>query len=233
MRMVFCGNIGYEARQSDVENLFSQYGSDVHLEMKSGCAFVYFEDENDAENAIRDLNGHVPSEPVFRRRKLVVEWGKRDRGSHGGSGSNPIPNRTLFVTNFDPIRTHYRNIQGHFEPYGKILSVRIYPEYVFVHFETQENATKALECTHLSTLLDKVIRVEYASRRDDNEKSSCDDPSSPRPMSPDPARASPVYDRCDGPSNPRTMSPDPARASPVYDGCDGPSNPRAMSPDPA
>ncbi|XP_047974594.1 serine/arginine-rich splicing factor RS31-like [Salvia hispanica] len=194
-----------------------------------GYAFVYFEDESDAQNAIHGLNGRKLSEPGFHICKLVVKWAKNDRGSP----SDPIPNITLFVANFDPILTKNHDIIRHFEPYGKVLGVRQLRDYAFVDFETQEIATKALECTHQSTLFDRLIRVEYASPRPgDDEKGRCDDPSNPTAMSPDPVRASPVYDRCDGPSNPRAMTPDPAQASPVDDRCDGPSNPRTMTPDP-
>ena len=65
-----------------------------------------------------------------------------------GSPSDPIPNITLFVANFDPILTKNHDIIRHFEPYGKVLGVRQLRDYAFVDFETQEIATKALECTH-------------------------------------------------------------------------------------
>lgn len=55
----------------------------------------------------------------------------------------------MFVINFDPIRTRIRDIERHFEPYGNVLHVRIRRNFAFVQFETQEDATKALECTHM------------------------------------------------------------------------------------
>ena len=53
------------------------------------------------------------------------------------------------MINFDAIRTRVRDIERHFEPYGKVLNVRIRRNFAFVQFETQEDATKALECTHM------------------------------------------------------------------------------------
>ncbi|GJR49861.1 serine/arginine-rich splicing factor RS31 isoform X2 [Tanacetum coccineum] len=87
-----------------------------------GYAFVHFEDEHDAEDAIHALDN---SPFGYDKRRLSVEWAR---------------------------------------------------------FETQEEATKALECTHMSKILDRVVSVESRSpyRRD-------------RP-SPDYGRArSPVY----------------------------------------
>ncbi|KAL3030793.1 hypothetical protein AAZX31_03G238100 [Glycine max] len=67
------------------------------------------------------------------------------------------PTKTLFVINFDPIRTRVRDIERHFEPYGKVLNIRIRRNFSFVQFETQEDAIKALECTHMSKILDRVV----------------------------------------------------------------------------
>lgn len=36
MRPVFCGNLDYDARQSDVERLFRRYGRVERVDMKSG-----------------------------------------------------------------------------------------------------------------------------------------------------------------------------------------------------
>lgn len=76
--------------------------------------------------------------------------GERGRPRDGSrSVANQRPTKTLFIINFDPIRTTVRDIERHFEPYGRILHVRIRRNFAFVQFETQEDATKALECTHM------------------------------------------------------------------------------------
>lgn len=62
---------------------------------------------------------------------------------------NQRPTKTLFVINFDPKRTTDRDIERHFELYGRVLNVRIRRNFAFVQFDTQEDATKALECTHM------------------------------------------------------------------------------------
>ncbi|KAJ4951675.1 hypothetical protein NE237_028507 [Protea cynaroides] len=236
MRPVFCGNFGFDTRQSELERLFNKYGRVERVDMKSGFAFVYFDDERDAEDAISRLDntpfGHG-------RRRLSVEWARNgERGPRHRDGSrsmaNQKPTKTLFVINFDPERTRIRDIERHFEPYGKVLHVRIRRNFAFVQFETQEDATKALECTHMSKILDRVVSVEYALRDDGEQGDRRDSPrrggygrrgDSPygrsispvhrrgRP-SPDYGRArSPVYDRYNGPANDRNRSPDYGRYS--------------------
>lgn len=63
------------------------------------------------------------------------------------------PTKTLFVINFDPINTRMRDLERHFEPYGKISNVRIRRNFAFIHFELQEDATKALEATNMRCFL--------------------------------------------------------------------------------
>ncbi|CAL9007529.1 unnamed protein product [Prunus brigantina] len=238
MRPVFVGNFEYETRQSELERLFSKHGRVDRVDMKSGFAFVYFEDERDAEDAIQNLD----NKPFgYDRRRLSVEWAKGERGRHhDGSKSvaNQRPTKTLFVINFDPLRTKVRDIERHFEPYGKVLHVRIRRNFAFVQFDTQEEATKALEATHASKILDRVVSVEYALR-DDGERGDRyhDSPKrgsygrrgdSPYGRSPSPVYRrrpspgygrphSPAYDRYNGPVYDRHRSPDYGRnESPEY-----------------
>ncbi|KAJ7962632.1 putative Arginine/serine-rich splicing factor [Quillaja saponaria] len=169
MKPVFVGNFDYETRQSELERLFSKYGRIDRVDMKSGFAFVYYDDERDAEDAIRALDNRPFG---YGKRRLSVEWAKAERGRPREglrSSANQRPTKTLFVINFDPIRTRVRDIERHFEPYGKVLHVRIRRNFAFVQFEIQEDATKALECTHMSKILDRVVSVEYALR-DDSER---------------------------------------------------------------
>ncbi|PKA53471.1 Arginine/serine-rich-splicing factor RSP31 [Apostasia shenzhenica] len=212
MRPVFCGNFDYDTRHSDLDRLFSRYGRVDRIDMKSGFAFVYFEDERDAEDAIRSLD-NVPF--GYSKRRLSVEWSRGDRGRYrdGSRGMNMRPTKTLFVINFDPIRTRTRDIERHFEPYGKVVNVRIRRNFAFVQFDTQDEATKALEYTNMSKLLDRVVSVEYAHRDDGEPGERYDSPRrgfGRRDLSP--------YGRSLSPVRRSRPSPDYGKLrSPVYD----------------
>ncbi|KAK9021860.1 hypothetical protein V6N11_011826 [Hibiscus sabdariffa] len=175
MRPIFCGNFEYDARQSDLERLFRKFGRVERVDMKSGFAFIYMEDERDAEDAIRALDR---TEFGQKGRRLRVEWTKHERGirrPEGGGGSrrsaaNSRPSKTLFVINFDPYHTRTRDLERHFELYGKIVNVRIRRNFAFVQYDSQDDATKALDATNMSKLMDRVISVEYAARDDDDRR---------------------------------------------------------------
>ncbi|KAL2552971.1 Serine/arginine-rich splicing factor RS40 [Forsythia ovata] len=198
MKPIFCGNLDFDARQSDVERLFRRYGRVERVDVKSGFAFVYMEDERDAEDAIRRLD-----RIEFGRKghRLRVEWTKQERGGRRPdnsrrSSANSKPSKTLFVINFDPINTRTRDLERHFESYGRISNVRIRRNFGFVQFELQEDATRALEATHMSKLMDRVISVEYAIRDDDERRNGYSPERKGRDVSPD--RRS--YDRGRSPS---------------------------------
>ncbi|XWS37764.1 hypothetical protein CRYUN_Cryun19dG0073400 [Craigia yunnanensis] len=173
MRPIFCGNFEYDARQSDLERLFRKYGRVERVDMKSGFAFIYMEDERDAEDAIRALD---QAEFGRKGRRLRVEWTKHERGiRRPGGGSrrsfaSTRPSKTLFVINFDPYNTRTRDLERHFESYGKIVSVRIRRNFAFVQYDLQDDASRALEATNMSKLMDRVISVEYAVRDDDERQ---------------------------------------------------------------
>ncbi|CAA7018546.1 unnamed protein product [Microthlaspi erraticum] len=99
----------------------------THVDFERGYAFVYAEDERDAEDAIRGKEG-----------KASIEWAKGELGKprDGKGASNRRPTKTLFVINFD---TKERR---HFDSYGKVLNVRISRNFAFVQSANEEDAHK-------------------------------------------------------------------------------------------
>ncbi|XP_043708561.1 serine/arginine-rich splicing factor RS41-like isoform X2 [Telopea speciosissima] len=216
MKPIFCGNFEYEARQSDLERLFGRYGRVDRVDMKSGFAFIYMDDERDAEDAVRALDR---TEFGREGRRLRVEWTKQERGGirrPGGSrrsSANLRPTRTLFVINFDPVHTRTRDLEKHFDPYGKILNIRIRRNFAFIQYESQEDATKALDATNTSKLRDRVLSVEYAAR-DDDEKRNGYSPDRRRDRSP--ARRSRDRGQSRSPYRRERGSPDYGRGPSPY-----------------
>ncbi|KAE9605453.1 hypothetical protein Lal_00024849 [Lupinus albus] len=236
MKPIFVGNLDFDSRQSDVERLFRRYGKVDRVDLKSGFAFIYMEDERDADYAIRRLDR---TEFGRKGRQIRVEWSKQDsdRRRPGGdskkSSTNTRPSKTLFVINFDPVHTRTRDLEKHFDPYGKISNIRIRRNFAFIQFETQEDATRALDATNLSKFLDRVITVEYAIKDDDDRRNGYspdrrgrDSPDGryDRRRSPSPylrGRGSPDYGHGSNPAS----RPEP-RGSPKYERAESPVNGR-------
>lgn len=180
------------------------------------------DDERDAEYAIRALDR---TEFGRKGRRLRVEWTKERGGPRRPPSSrrsaNLRPSKTLFVINF-PYDTRVRDLERHFEPYGKLVNVRIRKNFAFVQFESQEDATKALHATNHSKMIDRVISVEYAAGDGDDDKRNGHSPDRRvSDRSPDRRRRSPSpYGRERGsPDYGRGASPAPyrrERGSPDY-----------------
>lgn len=62
------------------------------------------------------------------------------------------PATTLFVVNFDVDRTRERDLEKHFEPYGRLKRVQIKRNYAFVQFENVDQAADALKALSGSCL---------------------------------------------------------------------------------
>ncbi|KAM1125625.1 hypothetical protein FF1_040900 [Malus domestica] len=182
----------WQTRQSELDRLFSKYGRVERVDMKSGFAFVYFEDEQDAEDAICGMTGAGYLGNGLRVNVVAIMMGL-----------------------------------NHWQTRGRLK------------FDTQEEATEALQATHL-----RVVSVAYAlrdnSERGDVERGDryCDSPprrgsygrhgDSPYWRSPSPGcrrrpnpdygcPRSPVYDRYNGPVYDRRRSPERGRnVSPEY-----------------
>lgn len=84
----------------------------------------------------------------FLKFDVQQERGGRRPDSSRKSSANSKPSKTLFVINFDPVNTRTRDIEKHFEQYGKVSNVRIRRNFAFVQYELLEDATQALEATN-------------------------------------------------------------------------------------
>ncbi|XP_057454507.1 serine/arginine-rich splicing factor RS41-like isoform X2 [Lotus japonicus] len=220
--------------QCSISDMFQHRNHDDFATV-AGFAFVYMEDERDAEYAIRRLDR---TEFGRKGRRIRVEWTKQERDSRRSAdsrkpASNMKPSKTLFIINFDPVHTRTRDLERHFDPYGKISNIRIRRNFAFIQYESLEDATRALEATNLSKFMDRVITVEYAIRDDDDRR----DGQSPdrrgrvspdgrygRGRSPSPyrrGRGSPDYGHGSNPAS----RPEP-RGSPKYERAESPQNGR-------
>eukprot|EP01137_Pigoraptor_chileana_P004483 Opistho-2@46186 len=85
---VYVGHVPSRARTQDLEDLFRRYGRIVNVDLKNGFAFVEFEDDRDAEDAIRALDG-----TNFEGDRIIVQAARSGRGGRderGGDGKGNI-----------------------------------------------------------------------------------------------------------------------------------------------
>jgi len=84
---VYVGNLPIDAAESEIEYVFSKYGSLKNVWVARnppGFAFVEFEDSRDAKDAVKGLNS---TKICGRRVKVEMSTGKSNvtKGSHGSN----------------------------------------------------------------------------------------------------------------------------------------------------
>eukprot|EP00877_Chromochloris_zofingiensis_P012681 jgi/Chrzof1/7667/Cz02g32080.t1 len=163
-RPVFCGNFEYDASEKEIYRLFEKYGEVDRIDMKTGFAFVYMKRSRDGDDAIRDLDRR---EWGYKRRPLRVEWAKRTEDK----SKNQAPTKTLFVVNFDVLRTRVRDIEDLFVKYGPLSRVEIKRNYAFVEFESLDDAIKAQRDTDTTQWNGRTLTVEFVTNKDGPSKS--------------------------------------------------------------
>jgi len=81
---VFLGNLPPYCRELDIENFFNGYGSLRKIVIKRTFGFVEFEDQKDAEEAVKDL-----TERKLRGVRITLEFAKTDKKP--GPNSKKVP----------------------------------------------------------------------------------------------------------------------------------------------
>lgn len=54
---IFVGKLSSNTGEQDLQEIFGKFGDVTKVEMKNNFAFVYFRDENDAQEAISSMDG--------------------------------------------------------------------------------------------------------------------------------------------------------------------------------
>jgi arginine/serine-rich splicing factor 4/5/6 len=56
---VYVGGLSHRSRERDLEKLFQKYGKIREVSLKNGYAFVEFDDDRDADDAVHELSGRT------------------------------------------------------------------------------------------------------------------------------------------------------------------------------
>ena len=73
---LYIGNLDYDISKEDLNNLFGRFGNIEELKLipQKGIAFITLEKAEDAELAMKALNGIN-----FLDRKLIIDWARHQK----------------------------------------------------------------------------------------------------------------------------------------------------------
>jgi len=161
---IFVGNLPDRYPDDSLRELFEQYGEVSECDVIKNFAFVHFVSEEEAESAVKGLNG-----AEVKGKNIRVEISEKSRGGRGGGGDSRGPSGAggrkdagstkLFVGNL-PDGYPDNSLRELFEQYGEVTECDVLKNFGFVHFRKQEEAEKAKDGLTNHSIEGKKIRVE-------------------------------------------------------------------------
>uniref|UniRef100_A0A5K3FUS0 Serine/arginine-rich splicing factor 1 n=1 Tax=Mesocestoides corti TaxID=53468 RepID=A0A5K3FUS0_MESCO len=152
-RKIYIGNLPPKIRSAELEEIFSKYGAiaDVDVKRRQGppFAFIEFEDERDAEDAVRACDGYKIDGYALR-----VEYPRGRsfnsfrRGGGRGSGPSRRSDYRVIVTNLPPSGS-WQDLKDHMREAGDVGFADVFKDgsgvVEFLRYEDMKYALKKLD----------------------------------------------------------------------------------------
>jgi len=191
MPRLFLANLGHNCRQRDIEKMFRGYGELRNINIKGKYGFLEMDHKEDAEDAIRDLNGKS-----FNGGRIKIEYshayigsdrrGDRDRRGGGGDRGRELDrdvqgrrvsdgkyrrtNYRLIVENISS-RTSWQDLKDHMKKAGEVIYTTVKRPnsreglVEFADKDAMEYALKELDDTKLDGRRIKLVEEKRSPSR--------------------------------------------------------------------
>merc|ERR1711936_862506 len=184
MPRLFLGNLGHDCRQRDIEKMFRGYGDLRNINIKGQYGFLEIDDKDDAEDAIKDLNGKA-----FNGGRIKIEFsyaysgtdrdkrkGRRDDRETRGRVSDGRFRRTNFRLVVENIssQTSWQDLKDHMKSAGEIIYStvnRVNSREGLVEFNNKEDMERAMDELDGSKLDGRRIKLVPESRSQSRSRS--------------------------------------------------------------
>ena len=148
---VYVGGIASDCREKDIESFFHGYGSIKQINVKNGFAFCLFDDYNDAEDAVKDLDGMR-----LRGERVKLEFARGEkRGSEryeAGAGYQ------VLVENLSS-RTAWQELKDYMKKAGEVLYCKAH------HERSGEGMVEFVKKSDMEWALDRLDGTDLDGRK--------------------------------------------------------------------
>uniref|UniRef100_A0AAR2L5P4 Polyadenylate-binding protein n=1 Tax=Pygocentrus nattereri TaxID=42514 RepID=A0AAR2L5P4_PYGNA len=183
---VYIKNFGEDFDSEKLRSIFSEYGKTLSVRVMTdergrsrGFGFVNFENHNDAQKAVAEMNGKELNGKILyvgRAQKRLERQGelKRKFEQIKQERLNRYQGVNLYVKNLDD-GVDDDKLRKEFSPYGTITSAKVMTEggrskgFGFVCFSSPEEATKAVTEMNGRIVSTKPLYVALAQRKEERK----------------------------------------------------------------
>ena len=158
---VYVGGISSEVRERDIEDFFQGYGSIKQVNLKKGFAFCVFDDDRDAEDAVKDLNG-----TRLRGERVKLEFAKGERRGSDRDRYESGSGHRVLVENLSS-KTAWQDLKDYMKKAGEVLYCKAHHERGgegMVEFATKSDMEWALDRLDGTDLDGRKIGVRELGR---------------------------------------------------------------------
>lgn len=158
---VYVGGISSEVRERDIESFFHGYGSIKQVNLKKGFAFCVFDDDRDAEDAVKDLNG-----TRLRGERVKLEFAKGERRGSDRDRYEAGSGYRVVVENLSS-KTAWQDLKDYMKKAGEVLYCKAHHERSgegMVEFHSKSDMEWALDRLDGTDLDGRKIRVRELGR---------------------------------------------------------------------
>jgi len=160
---LYVGRISGRTRERDLEDLFKRYGRLRNCDLKSGFAFIEYDDDRDASDAIRALDG-----TNLDGSRIIVE---RSRGPRPGPKGPPQRTEHRVVVENLPRDISWQDLKDYCRRGGDLVYADVFPDRSgrtrgVVEFRTREDLRRAIKELDGTDLRGNRISIKEDVRRD-------------------------------------------------------------------
>lgn len=176
---IYVGNLDDTIDEADLKAAFEVFGELLNVKVvrdpvtnkSKNIGFISFTNKPDAEKAIRDMHG-----AMLKTRPIKTNWATRNSNQKKEEldydevyRETDTSNCTVYVGGI-PANCPDAQMRHHFEDYGKITDVRIFPSknYAFIRFETHAAAATAIVKTNGTELLGSALKCWWGKEGPDS-----------------------------------------------------------------
>jgi len=174
---IYCGNLDDDIDENDLKTAFEVFGEilnvkvvrDPHTNKSKNIGFISFTNKPDAEKAIREMHG-----AMLKTRPIKTNWATRNQNqkkeeldydeTYKGAET---ANCTVYVGGI-PNQVNDEMLRNHFNEYGKITDIRIFPakNYAFIRYDTHAAAATAICKTNGTEINGSILKCWWGKESD-------------------------------------------------------------------